>query len=236
MADRDALAARVAGILIDDNADAVARIVPEIQKAQKDVEERSYKFICQETWIDPNPTVSVGNAVVASVPSDFIEPHGEAFRLEQDANDGMVTPPLDWLELGDESIKAYSGSFENPIVTDRGPPKALWINVVDDDITTFPVPDDTYTLWVPYYKRLTTLSAGATTNWWTENLEDYLVFRAAARVLNFNEDPKYLKYEVMAEAEYKRGRKANKRTRYRFQSNRIRPRRDVGSTFQQRRM
>jgi hypothetical protein len=236
MPDRDAIAARVAGILIDDDADSVARIVPEIQKAQKDVEERSYKFLCQETWIDPNPSVTVGDAVLASVPDDFIESKGQAFLLHQTANHGLVTPPLDWLELGDESLKIHSGSWKNPVETDRGPPQALWINMVDDEITTFPVPDDSYAIWVPYYKRLATLDDGADENWWTENLEDFLVFRAAARVLNFNRDPEHLRYEVMAAADYRAAKKANRRIRLRFQGGRIRPRRDVGATFQQRRM
>jgi len=235
---RSALEARVAGILIDDNADAAARIVPEIKKAQSDLEEMSYKFIVQETQVQPNPTVGVGVPILqATMPTDWIEPHGRSFLLDPTGpTKGADLPPLDWVEPDEETVKVYPHSLMNPNPSLRGQPEALFHWPMLDQIWVLPVPDATYTIWLKYYKRLATLGAAGTSNWWTTHLEDYLVFRAAARVLNFNRDPEYIKYEIMAKGEYLRAKRADKRRRFRKQHGRIRPRRDVRAAYTQRRM
>lgn len=233
---RSVLEDRVAGILIDDNADAVARIVPEIKSAQKDLEERDYKFIAQEAVVSPLPTVSAGNPIlIATMPTNWIEPFGLPFRWD-DPNKGVILPPLDWGEVNEESAKVWRHSFLNPDPDLRGATEALYYWPELDQVWVAPVPDASYTIWVRYFKRLATLSAAGTSNWWTENMEDHLVFRAAARVLNFNEDPRHVKYEILAEGSYKRSKRADKRKRFRTYGGRIRPRRDVGAAYTQRRM
>jgi hypothetical protein len=235
MADRDNIADRVAGILIDDNPDAVARIVPEIQKAQSDLETRSYKFLVQEAVISPTPQCTTGSPELCAVPSDWIEPNGDPFFYQIAPFDqiGFVTPPLSWESSIEEMLKIYPPALSPSTYS---MPSLLYIEPILGKIYLSPWPDDTYTIWVPYYKRLASLAAGSDSNWWTDNAEDYLAFRAAARVLSFNRDPEYMKYEVMAEAEFKRLKRVDKLARYRKHGSRVRPRRDVHGTMRQRRM
>ena len=232
---RSDLEARVAGILIDDNADAVARIVPEIKKAQGDVETRSYKFIKQEKTVSPIPQCTVGVGTLCAMPSDFIEPNGDPFFFQVAPFDqiGFVTPPLAWESSIEEVLKVYPPALSP---STYAMPTLLYYDPVTDMINVAPVPDAAYSIYIPYYSRLETLAAAGTSNWWTDNLEDYLVFRAAARVLNFNRDPEYMKYEIMAEAEYRRAKRDDKLRRIKKHGGRVRPRRDVHGTIRQRRM
>jgi hypothetical protein len=240
---RSVLDDRVAGIVLDDDATVVARIVPEIQQAQKDLEERAYHFIIQEALIDPDPTVAAGSTSVSAAPADWLAPRGDPFRLVGGSGDDALDlrlPPLQWAEANDELRKIHRSDASYVDARDA-PEFLIWDTAVKDgggvEINCEPVADDTYTFRIPYWKRLATLTDATHNNWWTENAQDHLVFRAAARVLFFNRDHgEALRYEVMAEASYQQIRRMDKRRRYERQGGRIRPRRDVHGSFQQGRM
>jgi hypothetical protein len=250
---RSVLEARIAGIVLDDATDVVARIVPEIQAAQKDLEERAYKFIIQEAAIYPDPKVNAGytsvlatggGAPASAAPDDWLGPRGDPFRLIGGTGDDALDlrlPPLQWVEADSELYKIHRSDAS--YVDARGEPKFLtWDTATSDNVSGVvincaPVADILYNFHITYWKRLDTLTGTGDSNWWTENLQDYLVFRAAARTLAFNRDhTEAARYELMAEAAFRRAKSHDKRRRLRRQGGRIRLRRDVGGTFQQRRM
>jgi hypothetical protein len=238
---RSVLEARVAGIVVDDDADVVARIVPEIKKAQSDLEERAYKFMVQEATVSPDQTVVAGSrSVMAVAPPLWLAPRGDPYRLVGgsgvDASD-LRLPPLQWVEVDEELRKIHRSASSHTVARDA--PEFLYCiqGSTTMAIECEPTADETYTFRIYYWTRLTELTAGGSSNWWTTNLEDHLVFRAAARVLDYNRDQnEALKYELKAEAAYRAAKRTDKRRRYRKQGGRIRPRRDVHGTFQQRRM
>ena len=78
---RSALETRVQDILIDTETKSVARVVPELQKAQRDIEEIAYKFLIQEEEVPGPPTVALGASLVVAVPTDWLEPRGVGNRL-----------------------------------------------------------------------------------------------------------------------------------------------------------
>lgn len=239
MPDRDALVARVNLILIDDDTDTLARTIPELQKAQREIEDIAYMFIAQEATISTDPPSTIGDQGLVTVPGDWIAPRGRPFRLVggsgADALD-LVLPPLEWISPGEDILKLYPADPSN--ASARGIPRFLTYDENETkQIRIYPVPDIVYTHRILYWKRLATLSAGNSTNWWTTNAEDYLVWQAAARVLDFNEQSeRSLKYEVRARGERDRLKMQDKRRRYRRSSTGIRPRRDVHSSVKQGRM
>jgi len=239
MPDRDALQTRVNKIIIDDDTDTLDRVVPEIQKAQREIEDLSYMFVAQEATIGTDPPSIAGDQGLVAVPSNWIAPRGRPFRLvggSGDDNLDLVTPPLEWMSPGEEVLKLYPADPSN--TSARGKPRFLTYDENETkQIRIYPVPDIVYTHRILYWKRLVTLSSGSTTNWWTDNAEDFLVWQAAGRVLDFNEQfERSIKYEIRARSERDRMKNQDKRRRYRRNSTGIRPRRDVHASVKQGRM
>lgn len=234
---RSALETRVEKIVVDDDTDVVARVVPELKKAQRDLEEGAYDFLIQEEEVAGSPDVAAAASLVEAVPSDWLEPRGVSNRLvggtSEDQNDLVTMPTLTWLEWDEELFRVQTAATLN--TSAQGPPK--WITIIGTDIHVFPYADVAYTLRIPYWKRLLTLTNSGDSNWWTDNSEDYLVFRASARVLLFNRDhEESLRYEAFAQAERKSLVRTDKRARFRKANNRLRLRRDVNARITQPRM
>ena len=239
MPDRDALQTRVNKIIIDDDTDTLDRVVPEIQKAQREIEDLSYMFVAQEATIGTDPPSIVGDQGLVAVPSNWISPRGQPFRLvggSGDDNLDLVLPALEWIGLDSELLKMYPADPGH--ASARGIPRFLAYDENESkQIRIYPVPDIVYTHRILYWKRLVTLSSGSTTNWWTDNAEDYLVYVSSARVLDFNEQfERSIKYEIRARGEQDRLKKQDKRRRYSRQSTGAKIRRDVHATGKQGRM
>lgn len=234
---RSALETRVQKIVVDNDTDVVARVVPELKKAQRDLEEIAYNFLIQEEEVAGSPDVAAAASLVEAVPTDWLEPRGVSNRLVggtgEDQNDLVTMPTLTWLEWDEELFREQTAAAAN--LTAQGPPK--WITIIGTDIHVFPYADVAYTLRIPYWKRLLKLDNVGDSNWWTDNAEDYLVFRASARTLLFNRDhEESLRYEAFAQAERKSLVRTDKRARFRKANNRLRLRRDVNAKITQQRM
>ncbi len=233
---RSALETRVQEIIIDDSTVLVARVVPEIQKAQRDLEEGPYNFIVQEAEVAGPPAVALGASSVVALPANWLEPRGVGNRLVggalEDMDDLVTSPTLRWLEWDEELFREQTAAAAN--TSARNAP--TFLTIIAATIHAFPYADAAYTFRIPYWKRLATLSAAGDTNDWAHDFEDFLVFRASARCLLFNRDhEEAIRYEAYAQAELKSLVRVDKRKRFRKANNRLRLRRDVNASFTQRR-
>lgn len=100
---------------------------------------------------------------------------------------GVLALPADYLELKHAYIDGSPITFlerstpetiykQFPVRSASGTPRL--IATEGDNFIFGPYPDDTYSISGIYYKQLTSLSASNTTNWFTTNAPDVLLYGA----------------------------------------------------------
>lgn len=230
------ITARVQGILIVATTAATARIPPEIRQAQRDLED-AHGFLAME---DEQELVTVEDArshANYAKAADWIRSRMDARPVRVDGT-GAVQE-IDWIISWGDRARLYS---DDPL--DKGAPRHVYERL--SDFLLFPYPDalapggalfadGNWRVRIPYFKRLATLTSPAQTNWFSENAEEYLVQKAAGRVLAFNRDREESLFALQA-ARAERDRLIGEDKKRRLAKQRLlRPRAGArGSSFQVR--
>lgn len=200
MSNLTALQDRVRDIVVDVTAKAEARIVPEIQNAQRELED-AHGFLIMETTLTITTIEGQrGGGATYLKPGLSGGPGGSFFiRSRMDARpvlqDGTgATTEIDWLVAESDIVRLYSDDPD-----EKGAPRHILER--DDHFEIYPLPDKlapggslfsdgNWRVKIPYFTRLTTLTSGGIppNNWFSDNAEEYLVWQAAGKVLAFNRD------------------------------------------------
>lgn len=172
-----------------------------VNKAIREAQDR-HNFKTMEANV--SFTTTEGQRKIGDVPSDFKEFRSQPYYEEEagDSHNLTVTANL-------ESVLDAFGT--NPD-HDIGFPVVLLYNK-DDEFEVFPFPDGNsdysdgeYRIEVPYWKYLADLSGSDDTNWFTNNMEWFIVFRAASDAFAIDWDEERSNYwRQQAEAEFQRG-------------------------------
>lgn len=149
---------------------------------------------------------------LGDLPTDFKQFRGLPFYTN---NDGSTSNMALANSLADVHL-SYDDATE-------GPPSVLMPQAPETESGTtplhvWPLPDDLsdysdgeYRITVPYWKYLTALSSASQSNWFTNNAEMYLVFRATAEAFDINhDDANFAKYVTKANAEFAKVMRADK--------------------------
>lgn len=226
MADRDSIQARVEALIIDTPAATVAEIPGWIQAGQKDAEDELVGgFLCMETDVSTKTTAST--QLLLTKNARWLR-RMNARPYYVDGNDAHRY--MAWIHTIEELHKLYP--TDPP--TD-GSPK----HIREDKTSIYVYPgsdsnapgggqdaDDEYYVHIWALYREETLSLGASTNWFTANAENYLVYYAGAEALAYNEAyEKSAIWMLRARAELKKLVRADKLARLGTVD--IRPRTDV---------
>ncbi len=164
-------------------------IVTHIQRAQRAIEDRG-QFMVQEHSITFQHNLA--NQFTYDVPSDFIANRMTPIYTKKSAD----TQLIHMIESNDFTVIGKTSTFA------PGPPK-YWRDSVSeatgnlqwkifprsDDLGPSQVTSGAYDVNFPYTRRLTTLAVIGETNWWSENLDDVLAWKAAAMVFAELRDP-----------------------------------------------
>lgn len=183
-----------------------------IQDAQAELEDE-HRFFQMQASV--TKTTTVATRALGTKPSDFLDVRERPYFYDGAGADS----PIDWLQSTEEVPKIYSPHD----TTEDGPPR----HVVETEsgFDVYPLPDGLapdgslssdgeYRVVIPYWKRLASLTADDSTNWFSENAAKYLFWYAAAEGNFFNQNGEQaLTYKSKAESEKKRLIRADKRRR-----------------------
>ena len=150
---------------------------------------------------------------------------------------------IEWAPSEDQ-INAYYA--RNDLTAIGRPESILQVDIDDDQTASFEVypyadglsnfPDDEYRVNLPYWKYLPRLVGDNDENWFTNNAEQFVVWAAAAKAFEFNEDDQRADRNLLkAQAELQKLVKVDKRSRL-ARNLVLTPRRDVNAFYLQRRM
>jgi hypothetical protein len=190
-----------------------------IRQAQREAEDR-HTFLAMEA-VATFVTV-IGQRKLADKPSAWVRKLDRAAWLH--GQSGALVP-IEWAASRGQMHALYGAS---PDVNWYGSPKHLL--ELGSELWVYPLPDDknpvgtswslgTYQVTVLYGARLATLSAPTDTNWFSENLSDYLVSRAASEALTRQRDFDAATVEGQkARAYLSRAVRRDKRARFHQQS------------------
>ena len=182
--------ARVARLVLENGADVTTEIPQYVRDAQAEIEDdRTLKVL----EADFETTLASGASTLTK-PSDW-----NSIRLE---------PYLVEADFTSTKLRMITEKFviENLSTTDTGTPK-YWREVSDTAFRVYPIADalgpwsDDYKVKLPYWKRLTTLTADSDTNWLCDNAENYLLWFATALALELIDDPRFIQLFARAKRE-----------------------------------
>lgn len=200
-------------IVIDlTDAASDANVDKAIQKAQRDLED-AHEFSPMEATFSFVCVVGSSEHANYSKPATWLRSRVDVGPLLYDTVYDQAAE-IDWLISEGDRARLEPGSFLSPIPSEfHGKPK--YIQELATSFRVLPAPDAvTWTILVPYYKRLDTLSSDTSQNWFTTNAEKYLVFRAASRILALNRDwDEAAFYDSLATNELRRAILSDKKLR-----------------------
>lgn len=196
MATYTELQERVQHIVIDLPTSVTAQVPTLVKEAIRKLQTKHSFKVC-EALIGPSVTV-VGTRTLVAIPSNFIKWRKKPYRIEQN---GKVTD-LEWAVDRQSVEREYGTAAGGEAVTAdlSGNPRVLLVGEPSDELGTqnievYPLPDGDslysdgeYRIAIPYYKFLTTLSAGSSQNWFTNNAEEWICWSAAAEAFFLNWD------------------------------------------------
>lgn len=177
------LQTEVQTILIDTPPAIIALTGKFINRAIRKLQTK-HNFKAMEAVLEA-PTTLFTRELVAR-PSDWKEARNKPFYTEF----GQVYE----MRIGDIDMEAQS-RFGTDAELDFGPPRLLIENEATGALEVYPFPDGAadsatgeYTITIPYWKYLPELAGDASTNWFTTNAEEYIIYRAAGFGFYTNED------------------------------------------------
>lgn len=206
----------VENYLLDLPDETQAAIPSWINEATRDAERR-FNWRHMEAEIEIQTVVGVRELV--NEPLRYKESRGYPYVLHQDGGRDEIqwAPSLsDMLrQVPEASIDPTKGAGEPAFLLAR-------YDEYDDDyeLSVYPLPDGRsqwangeYRIRIPYW-RYTAEGPGLATNWFSQNLPYYLIFKAAALGFEFNRDEQRAQYfERRAEQQFKKGSGQQKRAR-----------------------
>jgi len=230
MATLGEIEAEVLRIVEDDPGDVTAStaIRTHVRRAQRAIEDRcAFDVQHAATFF-----VVTGSTFTFAIPDDFIGMRLAPAVLNRstDKEYARLTEVADFTELG------------VPIV--YGSPK-YWTIASDSVFRVWPAGDGLgassspaggYDVEVFYWKRLTTLTAPEDENYWTQNMDDVLAFRAAAFVFSELRDPQANWWSAVAAARFNEIRNSYHRNKIRQRDFRIMPAQSLSSQTQRNRL
>lgn len=193
MATFSQLQTRVAHIIIDTPASVQAEIPTLINEAIRELQ-RAHQFKICESSI--SATTALNTRTLVARPSNFQKWRDFPYLID---DQGQVRG-LEWAASRVAAAREYGLTEGGEADADllNGEPVALVETDPTDELGTanievFPLPDDrslytdgNYRIVIPYVKYLTPLAATGSQNWFTNNAEDFIAYRAAA--LGFFQD------------------------------------------------
>ena len=198
-----ALKSRVEGVILDTNTAVVAEIPGYIRKAQAELEDDRALQVLEASW---TTDLAEGEQTLTK-PDDYNGLRTKPYRVNDDGTNTFLEM------LGSE---VAIGSLDTD---DTGAPR-LFVDDSYTELLTYPLADaegtftDKYRIVSQYWKRLAALTEDSDTNWFSDNAEDYLIWRASELAFDFNRDAMADKYLVKAIRERKRLRGAAIRARF----------------------
>lgn len=220
---------RVEDILIEVSAETAAHIDYALGRAQRQLELHGFKCLEAQTILWTTPF----NLTLGLKPSDWIRSRGNPFW-----RDGTYKPHfMEWIQDGTAIDEVY-----NDLLSMFGSPKHLhekeFVFQVypPPDVENVPIhailnPDGTYPIYINYWKRLESLTGTNTSNWFSNNAQDYLIAQTAADCFGFDvNDSAAKRWEAVAKDEYRSIVREDKRSRL-GRNIKLRPRTDVNGTM-----
>ena len=204
---------RVTRRVIDAPASVVTEVPALINEAMKALQER-HNFRVMETLSSLYVTVAATRAL-AVVPSDWKEARGNPWYVPNTA--GPIRP------MKYSANRPAVQSVVNP--TDTGYPRFLLESEPTDagarNLEIWPLSDSRsdysggqYRIYVPYWRFLPALSAGADTNWFTVNAEEYLIHVATGQAFSLNwDESRLVLWTQLGENKYNQAVKRDKMAR-----------------------
>lgn len=179
---------RVAHTVIDLPASVTAQLPTLINEAIRELQRAHVFQVCESTI---SATTVEGTRTLVSRPSNFHRWHSKPFLIEVDGS----TRHLEWASSQLAAMRDFGTALGGEADTDllSGHPVALIETDPTDELGTtsievYPLPDGNslysdgeYRIRIPYVKYLTALSADGSQNWFTNNAEEYIVFKASAQ-------------------------------------------------------
>lgn len=150
--------------------------------------------------------------LLGDVPSDWKEKRARPYlRIGQDGELG--TDIIDWSSSKEDMLKR----FQLDDTTNSGRPIFIQLANAGTTFHVWPFPDGNsqwdnglYRVVLPYWKFFKSLG-GANTNWFTDNMEDYIVNQATAEAMMLNWDAENAaKWFLLASDEFRRGVRLDK--------------------------
>lgn len=190
------LQTRVGQIVIDLPATVTAQLPTLVNEAIRELQ-RTHNFKVMEATTSTFTTTSA-TELLGACPSDFKQFRGKPIMINAQGD-------IERLEIAADQAEAWgyfgtSVGGEADTATLIGRPRVIYRTEPTNEAgaTNFnvgPLPDQlslytngNYRIRVPYWKYLATLSAGSSTNWFTVNADDFIVWQAAAEAFADDHD------------------------------------------------
>ena len=187
MVDFPTIQTRVNRRVIDLPTAVVAEVPDLVNKAIRKAGER-HNFRIMEA--ESAMTTVVETRKLGDIPSDWKEKRGRPY-LRQGQDGVLGTVLFHWSADKEDMIKRYN--LDDPV--DSGEPRFILLAEAGTELWVFPFPggesnwtDGEHRVVMPYYKFLAALT-GSETNWFTDNMEDYVVFWAVGQAFMMNWAP-----------------------------------------------
>ena len=238
MASLSQLETRVRNLVLDETQVVLDRVDDEIRAAQRELED-DHVFLVMEDEQEITTVEGARTHANYAKPADYLRSLTTARPVVVDGI-GEKTK-IDWLIRYGDRNDLYS---DNPLQT--GMPQHVYER--DEDWEIFPYPnalapggalfaDGNWRIRIGYAKRLPSLSTPGSTNWFSDNAEDALVYMAAVRGLKTNRDWEEAALMGVDAEKEKRIVKHRDRMRRVFKQRLLRPMLGArGSAFQPRRV
>lgn len=161
--------------------------------------QQKHNFKIMEASLSGPTVVSTRNLI--AIPSDWKEARNKPYWQELG-----TTYEMDYTDIKMEAEARWGSDAD----FDFGEPRMLFENAETGVFEVYPFPDGAatssdgeYTINIPYWKYLPALAADGSTNWFTNNAEDYIIYRATGFGFYANEDEdRGDKWFRLAAAEY----------------------------------
>ncbi len=211
------LRTRVQARLVDVTASIVTETDELINAAIREAEE-TYNFRIMEASTELVTTVATRRlpASSTSIPTDWKESRAKPYLREGELG-VLGTKNIQWAPTIEEMVKLYS--LDDP--NDKGTPQFVFEDFAADEFSAFPFPDGAsqwtdgeYRVTIPYWKFLADLVDDGDTNWFTDNMTEYVRDMAVAKgfLLNWDEE-RAAGWLSLARAGFERGKKFDKRAK-----------------------
>lgn len=207
--------------LLDLPSGAVTRIDGWVNEAIKDAARR-YNFRCMEAKIADQQT-ALNTRLLVARPADWKESRSLPFYVNQDGS----TREIGWGPSESDLHRSYADRIPQETsasAVDNGSPRYLLENQLTEttaQIDVYPLPDQlsgwangNYRITIPYWKFPATLSTDGETNFFTQNNEFYVIFKACALGFAWSRDVENsVLYETKAEIFFQKLKNLDKKTR-----------------------